>query len=223
MILKFYRLFQSAPPHGGRRAYNDGPGWRRDGCFNPRPRTGGDTNVRLFAPRLPCTTFQSAPPHGGRRECCSLSRPSIYGFTFQSAPPHGGRPAICAGSRWTLTSFNPRPRTGGDMHGCDCAGWPLTCDTRFNPRPRTGGDTPAFHSDAACTYLYWFQSAPPHGGRPAGSVKRIDDHAFQSAPPHGGRPAADVDGRSAQVTLFQSAPPHGGRRSPPILSGVDRP
>ena len=78
---------------------------------------------------------------------------------FQSTPPHGGRrrvEAVCS-SVQVIRSFNPRPRTGGDVesrtsesrykfqstppHGgrriprSGCGG-----QESFNPRPRTGGD-----------------------------------------------------------------------------------
>ena len=83
--------------------------------------------------------FQSAPPHGGRRRrLCSLIRsvaeavsirapargathpllrvgPGVVNW-FQSAPPHGGRRSQTLAEDLTLpvSSFNPRPRTGGD-------------------------------------------------------------------------------------------------------------
>ena len=37
-------MFQSTPPHGGRR--NRGIGKRQTICFNPRPRMGGDHQHR---------------------------------------------------------------------------------------------------------------------------------------------------------------------------------
>ena len=58
---------------------------------------------------------------------------------FQSTPPHGGRhPAVCP--MLLYCSFNPRPRTGGDMFN-DC------------------------YLYAKADGL--FQSTPPHGGRQA--------------------------------------------------------
>ena len=89
-----YRLdvFQSAPPHGGRRSRNRRS--RLKSRFNPRPRTGGD-----FAPTDSSGKywwFQSAPPHGGRPFVASTS--SLL-RRFQSAPPHGGRQGRQSGQR----------------------------------------------------------------------------------------------------------------------------
>ena len=147
-------VFQSAPPHGGRppargqfqfdlgvsiRAPARGatgavsPRTAGTACFNPRPRTGGDS--RFTAPGIVVAMFQSAPPHGGRR--LRRGHSPCAGW-FQSAPPHGGRPARVGahaapervsiraparGATPTTTHrrlcnrFNPRPRTGGDLHG----------------------------------------------------------------------------------------------------------
>ena len=54
-------LFQSTPPHGGRRPCR----WcvRSRWCFNPRPRMGGDSTGSTA---LPPVVFQSTPPYGGR-------------------------------------------------------------------------------------------------------------------------------------------------------------
>src|SRR5579883_2023471 len=121
---------------------------------------------------------------------------------FQSTPPHGGRPARPRRRYSPEGSFNPRPRTGGDL---------LPSETSERDGP--------------------FQSTPPHGGRPddqAGLGDRVEvsihapargatPHAlhrmtlpaFQSTPPHGGRPARAFLAASDQ--MFQSTPPHGGR------------
>ncbi len=78
-------LFQSTPPHGGRRAAP--PSTPAAGGFNPRPRTEGDglgaavvelARVSIHAPARRATLEL---PHA-----CSEGR-------FQSTPPHGGRPA----------------------------------------------------------------------------------------------------------------------------------
>ena len=124
-------------------------------------------------------------------------------FKFQSAPPHGGRPI--------------RPRAS-------------SLPSSFNPRPRTGGDIEIVPKDATQTL---FQSAPPHGGRPENNAAPMRAFEFQSAPPHGGRhPLAsprrlrqsfnprprtggDTSGcLAARRRTFQSAPPHGGRPRP---------
>ncbi len=58
------------------------------GCFDPRPRTGGD--LPPLARMIAAEEFRSTPPHGGRR--------------VRAIPAHHGR----------LHGFDPRPRTGGD-------------------------------------------------------------------------------------------------------------
>ena len=85
--------FQSTPPRGGRRRY--GVPLCPGGCFNPRPRAGGDTGSRPsksassgFNPRpraggdlggqtfiFDKEKFQSTPPRGGRRLPGHLRRP----------------------------------------------------------------------------------------------------------------------------------------------------
>ena len=177
-------LFQSAPPHGGR----------------PLATAVGTAS----------NAFQSAPPHGGRRS--GTSRVSVMSL-FQSAPPHGGRPRRGRSPR-NVESFNPRPRTGGDTRIKAINAWfrvsiraparssPCPC---FNPRPRTGGDLSGWPPPRprkvsiraparGATQLprvgvieAVFQSAPPHGGRPAGMRIPLSGSLFQSAPPHGGR------------------------------------
>ena len=100
-------------------------------------------------------------------------------------------------------SFNPRPRTGGDLF--ILAHHRLL--NRFNPRPRTGGDLAAFNlSDLEP----WVSIRAPARGATRVLGLTAKQFAFQSAPPHGGR----LRGADSQALdrLFQSAPPHGGRR-----------
>ena len=59
--------FQSAPPHGGRLSGEVFSIIAQNWCFNPRPRTGGDTYMCCAPMGLVGQKFQSAPPHGGRR------------------------------------------------------------------------------------------------------------------------------------------------------------
>ncbi len=98
-------VFQSTPPRGGRPMLHLyvhlPPG------FNPRPRVGGD-RVLIAIGRL-CEVSIHAPAWGATS---STSR-EVPSDGFQSTPPRGGRPsgpATCASG----TSFNPRPRVGGD-------------------------------------------------------------------------------------------------------------
>ena len=146
-----FRVSIHAPARGATRCRHGGPGSRS--CFNPRPRAGGDRGQSMFCPSPPM--FQSTPPRGGRRPSASgRARPS----RFQSTPPRGGRPptggqfdtddivSIHAPARgatspsslatsW-FSSFNPRPRAGGDTG----PQWFATNARGFNPRPRAGGD-----------------------------------------------------------------------------------
>ena len=65
--------------------------FHRQSCFNPRPRTGGDSPTSTNAHSL--ARFQSTPPHGGRQRGESIARRDIE--QFQSTPPHGGRHVRC--------------------------------------------------------------------------------------------------------------------------------
>ena len=77
--------FNPRPREGGdRRSPAPGPGGT---CFNPRPREGGDVASTVSA--VPVSVFQSAPPRRGRREHL-FAPPSAR--SFQSAPPRRGRP-----------------------------------------------------------------------------------------------------------------------------------
>ena len=100
----------------------------------------------------------------------------------------------------------------------------------FNPRPRTGGDGEVWSEDDGTA---WFQSTPPHGGRPDVIDDLIYGVMFQSTPPHGGRHNDTMSNRvtscfnprprtggdkapysmSTRYSPFQSTPPHGGRQS----------
>ena len=53
--------------------------------FNPRPRTGGDRQVRVHPARI--TRFQSTPPHGGRHHFfCVYEQPALVSI---HAPARG--------------------------------------------------------------------------------------------------------------------------------------
>ena len=78
------------------------------GCFNPRPRMGGDINE--VGRELSLIGFNPRPRMGGD-VIYSIHPQALY--TFQSTPPHGGR-HIALRYLLSLTGFNPRPRMGGD-------------------------------------------------------------------------------------------------------------
>ena len=76
---------------------------------------------------------------------------------FQSTPPRGGRQRKKIKQSGS-TSFNPRPRAGGDMY-----------------------------SYSLYRLVQRFQSTPPRGGRQQ-TPKELHEHLpFQSTPPRGGR------------------------------------
>ena len=168
---KLYTLFQSTPPHGGRQA-------SKTPCysivrFNPRPRMGGDP------PRLLWQSISRVSIHAPAWGATYLRRLLLRLKVFQSTPPHGGRPYDVQ-SESPFTSFNPRPRMGGDivkplfMH----EGIPVSIHA-----PAWG----ATYSEDTAWYDWSFQSTPPHGGRPGSFDAPINYNLFQSTPPHGGR------------------------------------
>ncbi len=123
-----YRKFQSTPPYGGRRVRGWGCKCRE--CFNPRPRMGGDylctmetirRHVSIHAPVWGATGNHVFPyvdravsihaPVWGATALVHLIRRRLK---FQSTPPYGGR--LSSFSRIQISSsFNPRPRMGGDL------------------------------------------------------------------------------------------------------------
>ena len=105
-----FHMFQSTPPHGGRRE-DRRRSMRRRTCFNPHPRTGGD--VRRVVRPASVSRFQSIPPHGGRRVQTlhqgTRQRVSIH-------TPARGATRVHLATVAGAYSFNPHPRTGGDVH-----------------------------------------------------------------------------------------------------------
>src|SRR5208337_2737742 len=99
----------STPPRGGRLIPHGLVNWDVT-RFNPRPRAGGDTvsgtSARVFI------RFQSTPPRGGRPgiflPCIRLKLVSIHA-------PARGATEIVSDKGESRTSFNPRPRAGGDI------------------------------------------------------------------------------------------------------------
>ncbi len=151
---------------------------------------------------------------------------------FRSAPPHGGRPP--QRSRYQGdTSFDPRPRTGGDSPARRlCAGWKVSI--RAPARGATRLPCSVFAG-------LLFRSAPPHGGRLAEKVSGMVLKCFDPRPRTGGdsggtgglatsggfdprpRTGGDVDAEVARIVqqLFRSAPPHGGRPGGGLPSSMD--
>ncbi len=163
--------FQSTPPHGGRRCIAfTAEHWS---SFNPRPRTGGDSpyqtgsaDGRCFNPR-PRTGGDASGSAKVRGVLVSIHAPA-RGATldshgqFQLALVSIHAPARGATSTktvfpWGSISFNPRPRTGGDIQG-------LQIEDRREVSihaPARGATTLIFMT----LFRQMFQSTPPHGGR----------------------------------------------------------
>ncbi len=214
-------LFQSTPPHGGRRSF-------------------------LVPPR-PGQPFQSTPPHGGRHGA-GCDRPLRRGVSIH-APAWGATrwlPVSLAPSR---RGFNPRPRMGGDLparlwrqsarafqstppHGgrltrpdagregavvsIHAPAWGATAalrghlinKNRFNPRPRMGGDI------FCCTILMLLHvsiHAPAWGATLGGDAQAGQRDCFNPRPRMGGDEVSMI--LKNAVLPFQSTPPHGGRHS----------
>src|ERR1700687_2911704 len=122
-------LFQSTPPRGGRPTSLPLRSARQR--FNPRPRAGGDAETSTNCPRL--LKFQSTPPRGGRR-CGDLRGLRLFQVLIHA--PARGATLAARHDEFELSSFNPRPRAGGDTASTATA----TVTGSFNPRPRAGGD-----------------------------------------------------------------------------------
>ncbi len=142
--------------------------------------------------------FQSAPPCGGRHQRSGCGNDRVW---FQSAPPCGGRLPF---SRQKASDFMVSIRA--PVRGATQIGWKNRFHlSSFNPRPRAGGDVASIKTRIEAEK---FQSAPPCGGRPqamaAGALRGVsirapvrgatahclgrgDRYGFQSAPPCGGR------------------------------------
>ena len=145
-------VFQSTPPHGGRRPRIDlsEPDASR---FNPRPRAGGDAD--RHQPAAASEEFQSTPPRGGRRSGVIGPRSAVW---FQSTPPRGGRRRGQLG-RCEVAGVSIHAPARGATPSSRSGPWPCGC---FNPRPRAGGDRVGAQRRPPRVE---FQSTPPHGGR----------------------------------------------------------
>ena len=146
--------------------------------------------------------FQSTPPRGGRQweEYTRRSSTSVsihapaWGATpvpeiacdseeFQSTPPRGGRPLPLRSGVNRVTSFNPRPRVGGDGAGeAAAASWP----DEFQSTPPRGG---RLRSNYRMMVIDSFQSTPPRGGRRRRGSPPAQPSCFNPRPRVGGDPA----------------------------------
>src|SRR5579883_2208493 len=189
-------MFQSAPPHWGRRGTRvPVEGGRvvsiRAPALGATGMLGTATTVILVSIRAPALGATLANACFGDTNAVSIRAPALgatLGWTGNSrpsqvsirAPALGATASIRYWHHWQMR-FNPRPRTGGDIvrDGAD------ERRAGFNPRPRTGGDR---NSKPPLPVPAQFQSAPPHWGRPFLAIWSSSTHLFQSAPPHWGRP-----------------------------------
>ena len=191
-------------------------------CFNPRPRAGGDLNIKDIL--APSGEFQSTPPRGGRRD--AGVRPCDGRDQFQSTPPRGGRrtappPVLTVGE----VSIHA-PARGATLGACPRC----IAKQRFQSTPPRGGRPRmilAIAPDRA------FQSTPPRGGR-----RVLQSGMFEARPSFNPRPRAGGDAQPIHhragpgfVSIhapargatrvcpsdptgragFQSTPPRGGR------------
>ena len=196
--------------------------------------TGGDSQYRSTRVPIGVTSFNPRPRTGGDSQ--RGTGPMPRGVSIR-APARGATFLSSVRSDTEGGCFNPRPRTGGDLPDLPTIAWdgPGWC---FNPRPRTGGDLVRSTRGDGVTRLVSIR-APARGATiacardrftlghrvsiraPARGATRGDDRSavrvqgewkFQSAPPHGGRRCGVQCGQPLQrIVLFQSAPPHGGR------------
>ena len=150
-------------------------------------------------------SFSIRAPARGATKLSSTSHWSSSGTGFNPRPRTGGDSRSWRPRRTqAIFSFNPRPRTGGDRRpsGVRVRGHEVP---GFNPRPRTGGDWPL----ALIRLVIPSVSirAPARGATSCESSRfgTGSRSKFQSAPPHGGRPAPPP--------LLAGAPPYGQRAS----------
>ena len=122
-------MFQSTPPHGGRRTgQRPAKGGHRG--FNPRPHTGGDLNatgVELDGRRVSihAPTRGATARRGRWRTRCRCFNPR----------PHTGGDVSKIQPCLSLSCFNPRPHTGGDL----CRWLYTRNEQRFQSTPPHGG------------------------------------------------------------------------------------
>ena len=134
------------------------PALRDDKCFNPRSRTGNDGPSGFSI--LVYGSFQSTFPHGERRS--RLVRHSAFVGVSIHVPARGTTISLHHLDDH-IVSFNPRSRTGNDVHGKE---WGSLSHT--------------------------FQSTFPHGERRGIVTSSVAISGFQSTFPHGERPKIDL-------------------------------
>ena len=232
-------LFQSTPPRGGRHInLFKNPVL---GCFNPRPRAGGDSvglsegddlEVSIHAPargatyqrRRYCSRswFQSTPPRGGRQPTTSIpfrsSNVSIH------APARGATNSAGVFFGYALVSIHAPARGATVVSGM------ATTESPFQSTPPRGGRHRFAGRGLGMT---GFNPRPRAGGdRIGGGIWDRCRNCFNPRPRAGGdpgtnagtarptgfnpRPRAGGDYRASTGRIstisFQSTPPRGGRQ-----------
>ena len=110
-----------------------------------------------------------------------MTHQAVYHWLFQSTPPRRGRlaSAVCL---CLPTSFNPRPREGGDPS----KHLPFApCHSRFQSTPPRRGRQAVAGGSAATTRC--FNPRPREGGDPLMQRPQPNPRQFQSTPPRRGR------------------------------------
>ena len=207
-------MFQSTPPRGGRPALVVCAPVAS--CFNPRPRAGGDANLRI---RAVGHVSIHAPARGATHEHCARSRGHEM---FQSTPPRGGRPM--QGRQWKPVSVSihapargatqkvagPGPSQRVSIHaparGATDGLRPIAEVKGFNPRPRAGGDAPRERVRPVAKVSI---HAPARGATDASRLAQLGSVSIH-APARGATHRKDSRRR-----WFQSTPPRGGRHGIP--------
>ena len=184
----------------------------------------------------PDIAFQSAPPHGGRRAMLKESdeapavsiRAPAWRATRDPRVPGWIASVSIRAPAWRATIPGPRGRAARQV-SIRAPAWRATRQLlRRRPIPVVSIRAPAWRATQPSQQRRRgtkFQSAPPHGGRPARPFLGVSDEAFQSAPPHGGRRARPgaaprVEGVSIRApawraTLLLAIPPALRRRFNP--------
>ena len=129
---------------------------------------------------------------------------------FQSTPPRRGRHTRGTQGR-TRSSFNPRPREGGDAASCAAA----FTSRRFQSTPPRRGRQSTLTGRGRASM---FQSTPPRRGRPASRGPRARGSRCFNPRPREGGDARSAD-TSARPVVFQSTPPRRGRHRQVVEAG----
>ena len=165
--------------------------------FNPRPRAGGDSDIRALWPEA--RKFQSTPPCGGRPDAVNTA--SSYMTVSIHAPVRGATGAGVGGAR--VARFQSTPPCGGRRAACRS----VRRHQVFQSTPPCGG-RPII---ATLSSMFAVSIHAPVRGATYGRNFSCMGRGFQSTPPCGGR--RRQPGRSGCCLTFQSTPPCGGRHA----------